>query len=150
MPAEPLPTLGQPASIPALIIDDQAAVQLGLTQLLEAAGGAISPIHVARNVREARLQMVLRQPRLVLLDVHLGDEDGLALLPELTPHAHVVVLTSQLTDQVRERAARLGARDTLSKHESAFLLLDRICRVAATPDSREERTPGSLGEFSQS
>jgi two-component system, NarL family, nitrate/nitrite response regulator NarL len=138
MSAEPVANLGRSASIPALIIDDQAAVQRGLTQLLEAAGGAIAPIHVAGDVREARLQMVLRQPRLVLLDVDLGGEDGLALLPELTPHARVVVLTSQLTDSVRARAARLGARDTLSKHESAFFLLDRICQVASTPDSREE------------
>jgi two-component system, NarL family, nitrate/nitrite response regulator NarL len=82
--------------------------------------------------------MVLRQPRLVLLDVDLAGEDGLALLPELTPHAQVIVLTSQLTEQVRQRATRLGARATLSKHESAFFLLDRICQVASTPESREE------------
>ena len=60
-----------------LLVDDSALVTDALTVLLEETGHRVS---VAASVRPAVAAVLADRPDLILLDVTLGDEDGLAVL----------------------------------------------------------------------
>ena len=72
-----------------------------------------------------------RQARAAIdgLDVDLGGEDGLALIPALAPAA-VLVLSCHGDSATRERALRLGAQAYIEKHQPAAELLAALVRLA--------------------
>jgi DNA-binding NarL/FixJ family response regulator len=65
-------------------------------------------------------------PDLLVLDVELGQEDGLELLPTVARRCHVAVLTSRPSAAVRTSALRQGARLVLGKSEPAARLLAQL------------------------
>jgi DNA-binding response OmpR family regulator len=88
-------------------------------------------VHAAATVAEALACVESFSPELIVLDVDLGGEDGLALLPALSRHAHVMVLTSLSDARTRHRALGLGASAFVSKHEPASHLLAEVRELAA-------------------
>ena len=123
--------IGQPIRI--LIIDDQAIVSASLHILLDSmpwlevigeAPKSFDALMVARN----------EHPDIILLDIDLGDTDGLDLLPELlsaAPHARVVVLTGILDPEIHRQAVRRGAMGLVTKDKPTEVLLQAIAKVHA-------------------
>jgi DNA-binding NarL/FixJ family response regulator len=103
----------------------------------------VGSVGAAATAEEAIAQARELQPHVVVLDVNLGGEDGLALIPALQRAApcEIMVLTSLADPHVAAHARLLGARACLHKTAPAVELLASIlaaCRVcdvvvAATP-----------------
>jgi NtrC-family two-component system response regulator AlgB len=98
-----------------LVVDDEQNIRTTLTMTLESAGARVSS---ARNSEEA-LAILRRNPLdLVFLDLRLGEENGLELLPRILaerPELSVVVITAYATFDTAVEAVKLGAQDYLPK-----------------------------------
>jgi DNA-binding NarL/FixJ family response regulator len=115
------------------VIEDHAVVREGLRMLLEAAG-RMRVVGAAASASDALRDLRRVRPDVVLLDLALGDEDGLELLPGIqaaAPDARVLILTA-LRDPGRDEAAfRAGARGFVHKDASADVVLRAVRAVAA-------------------
>jgi two-component system invasion response regulator UvrY len=120
--------MSQSQPISVLVVDDHPGLRTGLTLLINAEHPRLRSVGAAANGSEA-LQLTRRlQPDVVLLDVELGDEDGLALIPLLQREApcRVVVLTALSDTRVARRAHGLGASAFLHKSAPATELVQGL------------------------
>lgn len=97
-----------------LIVEDDVDSARMMAALVEAAGFSVTAVH---SLRDARRQLALDQPDLVLLDLQLPDGQGLELFePAATlANVHVVLITGHATLDSSIQALRLGAGDYLIK-----------------------------------
>ena len=89
-------------------------------------------IGVAGNRAEALALATSEQPNLIILDILLGDEDGLTFIPELreaSPDSRVLVLTGLRSSESQRRAILAGARGVVLKEHAAEVLLKAIEKV---------------------
>ena len=128
--------------IGVLVVDDQPAVREGVARLIACAPLAVRCVCTASSGAEALSAAARLHPDVVVLDVDLAGEDGLALIPQLRATSRVVVLSSHGDSATRARARQLGALAFVEKHEPAAELLGAIVEVAA-PCSGEEEAPGA-------
>lgn len=110
-----------------LLVEDSALLVDALRLLLEETGHRVS---AAFNVRQAVDTARAERPDVILLDLTLGREDGLAVLSELSrtnslPRVAVAV-TGHDTPAARERCLGAGCVDVLTKPISAMELPSRI------------------------
>lgn len=112
-----------------LLVDDQPMVREGLARLIACAPLQLYCVGTAATSDQALRAANSLRPDVVVLDVDLGGEDGLALLPLLLPLARVLVLTCHGDAATRERALRLGAQAFLEKHRPAAELLGAMVRL---------------------
>src|SRR5450432_1072083 len=93
-----------------LIVDDDENSTQMLSSLLRAEGYETVS---AANLKEARQQLLLRPPRVVLLDLELPDGSGLDLFdePELRGNAEIVLITGHATVETSIQALRVDAAD---------------------------------------
>lgn len=119
--------------IGVLVVDDHAATRAGVASLIESERPRMHCVGTAGTADEALAYTRALQPDVIVLDVNLGGEDGLALIPALHRAAHcaVVVLTSLQDPNVAAHALRLGAHACLHKTAPAAELMVAI--FAATP-----------------
>ncbi len=99
----------------ALVIDDEPTIRRALRAALEAMGHAVVE---AGTAVAARRQVEETAVDVAFLDLRLGRDDGLALLPELlavSPALAVVVVTAHATIGSAVEAMRRGAFDYLPK-----------------------------------
>jgi len=98
-----------------LVIDDEKNIRRTLVICLEGLGCAVSEAAGG----QAALEALQRAPMdLAFLDLRLGQENGLDLLPRLLaerPSLEVVVITAYATYDTAVEAMRRGARDYLPK-----------------------------------
>jgi DNA-binding NarL/FixJ family response regulator len=136
--------VGEPIRI--LIIDDQSIVSTCLRLFLESrpslkvVGETPKPFDAFSIARD-------KHPDIILLDIDLGDTDGLDLLPELlsaAPQARVVVLTGIRDPEIHRRAVRLGAMGLVTKDEQTEVLLQAIAKVHAGEVWLERRLLASV------
>jgi DNA-binding NarL/FixJ family response regulator len=125
------PAIVEPIRI--LIINGQSIVSACLRLLLESNLGLKV---VGETPKSSAAFIVARDehPDIILLDIDLGDTDGLELLPELltvAPQARVVVLTGIRDAGMYRRAVRLGARGLVAKNDATEALLQAIAKVHA-------------------
>jgi DNA-binding NarL/FixJ family response regulator len=122
---------GSPTTL--YIVEDHPVVREGIRMLVEAAGG-VRVVGAAQSASAALRDLGEWRPEVVLLDLDLGDEDGLEWLPRIlaaAPGARVLILTA-LRDEGREEAAlHGGARGFVHKDASADVLVRAIRAVAA-------------------
>ena len=116
------------APVRILVVDDCAQVRGILRQLLAPAGYEVVECETGA---EALVQMELRAPDLVLLDLELPDMSGIAVLQSIranpaTRLLPVVVLTGIATSDARNRAYAEGVTDFLAKPFSMSELLARM------------------------
>lgn len=137
-------TIPVPA-VALLVVDDQLAVREGLARLFGCAPLVFRAIATAASKVEALRLAALLRPEVVVLDVDLAGEDGLALIEYFTPAACVLVLSCHGDEATRARATRLGALAFIEKHQPAADLLAALMTVA-TLQARGEKTPPGLGE----
>ncbi len=98
----------------ALVVDDDMDSAASLQALIASEQFTVA---VANNLRDARRQIALQQPDIVLLDLRLPDGNGMDLLadPELVANSEVVLCTGHASIETSIQALRLGAADYLVK-----------------------------------
>ena len=112
----------------ALIVEDDADAARMMAQLVANEGFSAA---TAQSLREARRQMALQQPDVVLLDLRLPDGNGMTLLDEtdLIGNSEVVLMTGHASLETSIQALRYGAADYLIKPVSAKQLHSILSRV---------------------
>lgn len=128
------------APVGVLVIDDQPTVREGLARLIASVPLTLRFVGSAATSAEALRAAARLRPAVVVLDVDLAGEDGLALIPKLAANASVLVLSSRGDPATRARAARLGARAFIEKHQPAAELLHSIADLAYPKPNRDKTT----------
>jgi two-component system, NarL family, nitrate/nitrite response regulator NarL len=126
-----LPQQDRPIRI--LMIDDHAVLRAGLRMIIESHKGMVV-VGEAENRRESLAAIANEIPDIILLDLDLGDENGLDLLPELiaaVPDARIILLTGLRDPEVQRRAILLGAMGLVSKQKAADTVIRAIEKVYA-------------------
>jgi two-component system nitrate/nitrite response regulator NarL len=122
-----------PKHIRVLIVDDHAVVRAGLRMLIDAQAG-MQVVEVASNPAEA-LELAAREsPEIILLDLDLGGQDVITLIPELraaAKDARILVLTGLKDLEAHRRCMRLGAMGVILKDQAAEILIKAIEKVHA-------------------
>ncbi len=119
-----------------LIVDDQAPNVRVLERLLTSAGyhrlySTTVPEQVASLVGQV-------SPDLILLDLHMPGLDGFGVMEQLQPRLNeerylpILVVTADLSVEVRQRALGAGAKDFLNKPFDAVEALLRIRNLLTT------------------
>lgn len=119
--------------IDLLVVDDHMIIRRGLVQILSEAA-EIGAIREAADGPAALRALRDRPAAVVLLDVALGERDGLDVLKSIRaefPAVGVVMLSVYPESQFGVRAIRSGAGAYLNKGCSPEELLGAITRVAA-------------------
>jgi two-component system OmpR family response regulator len=111
-----------------LVVDDDAGVRGLLGEYLDRCGFRVS---LATDGREMRRMLEASRPDLVVLDVMLPGEDGLALCRDLRVSSRlpVIMLTARADELDRIIGLEMGADDYLAKPFSPRELLARINSV---------------------
>jgi len=112
-----------------LLVEDDAALASAVCSYLVAKAFVVD---LAPGLADARAALATAQYAAVLLDLHLGDGDGLSLLPTIRAQPErpiVIVLTArdQVTDRIRGLDA--GADDYIIKPYDPAELLARLRAV---------------------
>jgi len=138
-----------------LIVEDDDNSAEMLAALAADAGHTAS---IATDLQQARQQLVLHSPDLVLLDLHLPDGSGLDLFSDerLRGDADIVLITGQASVDTSVKALRLGAADYLVKPinlERLRRVLDRLTSsprphrpVSPAPGAAKGAPAGSAGD----
>lgn len=117
--------------ITIMIVDDHVVIRSGLRMLIEH-DQQMLVVAQAGNRTEALERAASSHPDVIILDLLLGDEDGLAFLPELcqaSPNSRVLVLTGVPNPDAHRRAIRRGAMGIVLKEHAADQLLKAIKKV---------------------
>src|SRR5687767_15604543 len=124
-----------------LIVEDDRQVRETVADYLESQGYEVAQAGDGAAMRKA---LERRVPELVLLDVRLPGEDGLALARWLRAHHEVAIIMVTAAGEVIDRVVGLevGADDYIGKPFDLRELLARmksVLRRAARPRSEERR-----------
>lgn len=119
-------------SIRVLLVDDHQTMLWGLTKLIENEKPRMQVVGTARTCEEALLQITTLLPDVVLLDLDLGGECALEILPALllNPASRVLIFTGERRLATLDLAVFRGARGILRKDASAEQVLKAIEKTA--------------------
>jgi len=123
-----------------LIVDDEFSIRKTLGLLLKTEGYTV---HEASSLDEAKAALARRTVDLVITDLRLGRDDGIAVLAHLRSQgsdAESIVMTAYGTIESAVTAMRLGAYDYLTKPINPDELLLRVNKVLERKSLREEVT----------
>ncbi|EPX80269.1 response regulator transcription factor [Litoreibacter arenae] len=111
-----------------LVVDDDAEMRQMMTQFLQQHGSIALP---AASEAEVRKHLAAGRIDLILLDVMLGDENGLEICGKLRREQDVpVIMVSALSaDHQRMQGYEVGADDYIAKPFNPDLLLARVKAV---------------------
>jgi two-component system, NtrC family, response regulator AtoC len=121
----------------ALIVEDDPDAAGALAELVRAEGFSTA---IAMSLAQAREQMMLRMPNLVLLDLMLPDGNGLALFDaqEEFGDVDIVLMTGHASLDTSIQALRLGAVDYLLKPVSPKQLKSVLARTGRPAEVKAE------------
>ncbi len=124
----------------ALIVDDEPDTSETLAMLVATQGFTVA---TAASLREARRQMILQEPDILLLDLMLPDGSGMELFREAKAltNTEVVLMTGHASLDTSIEALRLGAADYLVKPTHMTHLqgvLSRVTRPSALMEEAAE------------
>ena len=111
-----------------LVIDDQPVVRVGIRAVLHS-NTSMSVVGEAANRDEGLALASSEQPDVILLDLNLGNDNGLDLLPELrraAPRAKVLILTGLHSVEIHKQAVRSGAMGVVLKEQDPGVLIEAI------------------------
>jgi len=115
------------------VADECPVVREGLVRLI-ADECDLAVVDSAATPTELKALVLRRMPKVVVMDLMLGETDGLALIKELgslAPETRVVVFTLESEDVYALRAFRVGARAFISKRDAVTGLFRAVREVAA-------------------
>ena len=121
----------------ALIVEDDADSAETMAALISAQGFTVA---IARTMRDARRQIVLQLPDLVLLDLQLPDGSGMDLFQDaqLVADSEIVLITGHASLESSIQALRMGAADYLVKPINMKQLQGILSRVMRPSASQAE------------
>lgn len=119
------------APIRVLIIDDHRSILWGLERLIESGKPAMHVVGTATSCAEALKLIDKAAPDLILLDIDLGDENGVDEIPNLLARsrAKILVLTGLRDESLHDKAVLAGASGVIEKEASAETILAAIEKV---------------------
>jgi DNA-binding NarL/FixJ family response regulator len=134
------------APVKVLIVDDHIGIRRGISSVMNAEWPRISCVGAVGTPDEALRLAEERQPHVVVLDVNLGDVDGLTLIPSLKGLARceIVVLTSLSDPRVAARARRLGAHACMNKTAPAAELVAAVFEAYQASNTTSANAGGAL------
>jgi two-component system response regulator RegA len=127
---------------PLLLVDDDVTFVRVLARALGSRGFEVI---TATNFDEARALTRRHHPRYCVLDLKLGEENGLRLIPELhtlVPDMRVLLLTGYASIATAVEAIKRGAHDYLAKPVDA----DAVVRALLDGDSADADEPPEAPE----
>ena len=104
-------------TIQVILVEDQQLLRAGVKYHLNRCSD-IEVVAEAENLQQAQTQIAEHQPNVILLDITLGDENGLDLIPhirEVAPQAHALVLTGHNSRDWIDRCIQTGCAGFLDK-----------------------------------
>ena len=124
-------TQSSESPIRIFLIDDHPTILWGLERLIESEAPRMIVVGKATAVGPAMPLIPEAQPDVILLDLDLGQDSGLAAIPELgrTSPAKILVLTGVRDTTAHETAIRAGALGVVGKESAPAELLQAIERV---------------------
>lgn len=128
-----------------LVVDDERGIRATLREFLKSSG---HEVHLAADVAEARAILEAEPIDVIVLDVLLPRDSGIALLEhvhEQRPEIETIMMTGEPTIETTVQAMRLGAYDFLAKP----VVGGRVCEVvglAAARKAEREATALALRE----
>jgi DNA-binding NarL/FixJ family response regulator len=121
--------------VKVLLIDDSVLVRVRLAARLREITG-VDVVVEARNAFDASARIQEHRVDVVVLDLQLSVESGLALLPRIkaAPRApYVIVLTNHADAQHRRHALALGADAFMDKSKDFDLVAALIAERSLAP-----------------
>lgn len=121
----------------ALIVEDEVDSARMMAALTAAEGYTVATVH---TLRDARKQIALQQPDIVLLDLQLPDGSGMELFSDaqLIAQSEVVLITGHASLDSSIQALRLGAADYLVKPLNVKHLRGILSRVMRPSELKAE------------
>jgi DNA-binding NarL/FixJ family response regulator len=118
-------------NIRVFLVDDHKSFADGLAMLINTNKSVMEVVGMAHSKTEALASIVEAKPDVVLLDIDLGDENGIEMLPELIQKtsAKFIILTGTRNPVIHETAILKGARGVLLKSDSGKVILKAIEKV---------------------
>ncbi len=136
-------------SYSVLIADDDNSLRSVLSSALNKAGYDTVK---AQNGKEVFDCVQKNEFDVILLDIFLGDADGLELIAsiqELNPSAAIIIITGHGTTQTAIEAAKRQAYSYLTKPVDRDELLDLVDRAASAASITKEETEISVAQTAQ-
>jgi NtrC-family two-component system response regulator AlgB len=137
-----------PSALKVLIVDDEPNIRKMLSACLNADGHTVV---TASNSQDAILQCSRQPFDMAFVDLRLGTEQGLDLIPKLLAESawmRIVVITAFATVDTAVEAMRRGATDYLPKPFTPAQVRIAVERIA-TVRALEQRIAGLEGSDSQ-
>jgi DNA-binding NarL/FixJ family response regulator len=119
------------APIRVFLIDDHRSILWGLERLIHSGKPAMEVVGSTTGCAEALALLDQAAPDVILLDMDLGNENGLDAIPQLMARstAKILVLTGLRDKSVHDKAVLAGARGVVEKEAPAETILTAIGRV---------------------
>jgi two-component system nitrate/nitrite response regulator NarL len=117
--------------IRVLLIDDHRSILWGLERLIESGKPIMEVVGTATNCADAVKLIDEAAPDLILLDIGLGDQNGVDEIPNLIArsNAKILVLTGMRDESLHDRAVLAGASGVVEKEAPAETILAAIEKV---------------------
>lgn len=116
------------ANTSVLIVEDHPLFSKGLVALITSQA-SYTVVGEATNTLDALKLLREKKPDLVILDLNLGDENGLELIKDMkVENPDVVILVLSMHDEryYSERALAAGAKGYIMKEEAGNKIIDAI------------------------
>jgi len=139
------PLMPEAKTVKVMIVEDHPLFSKGIVSLLAGRSG-YSVVGEAVNLSEAMKIARQEKPALAIVDISLGEENGMDLIPQfksLDPNMVILVLSMHDERYYAERVLRLGARGYIMKTELPSKVMEAIKTVMSgkvyLSDSERER-----------
>ncbi len=134
-----------------IIIDDHPLFSRGLSQLIESQRD-YKVIGMAKNRNEALSLLDTTTPDLAIVDLNLGQEDGLELIKDIIvihPQTKILVLSMHDERFYAERAIKAGAKGYIMKEEAESQVINAIKTVNSGEIYLSENEKNRLKELAE-
>lgn len=142
-------------SCSVIIIDDHPLFSRGLSQLIETQKD-FKVIGLAKDRNEALSLLDTTNPDLAIVDLNLGQEDGLELIKDILvihPNTKILVLSMHDERFYAERALKAGAKGYIMKAEAetqVITAIQTVCNGEIYLSENEKRRIKELAQGSDS
>jgi len=117
--------------IRVFIIDDHRSILWGLERLIDSGAPRLQVAGTTTSCAEALKVLGTASPDVILLDIDLGDENGVKELPKLLgiTNARILILTGVRDESLHDKAVLAGASGVVMKEAPADTILNAIEKV---------------------